>query len=204
MRTGRLVGVLLLGLGVLVTACDSGSAEPQPVPSFSPNPKHSQLIERAALDPCPSTPAAAPAPSGDTLPDVTLPCLGEGPAVRLSMLRGKPTVVNIWGSWCGPCQRETRYLAQVYDELKPRVRFLGIDDEDDPDSALDFAAHVRPRMRYPSVVDDDKKVLVALHTSEVPITLFVDAFGRIVDRHFGPYHDAASLRAAIAANLDVR
>jgi thiol-disulfide isomerase/thioredoxin len=184
-------------------ACGGSTTSRGPEPSFSPNPKHRELVARADLDPCPSTSASASVESG-SLPDVTLPCLGDGPAVRLAALRDEPTLVNIWGSWCGPCQEETPVLAKVYDDLKTKVRFLGVDDEDDPDSALDFAAHVRPPMRYPSVVDDDKKVLVALHTSEVPITLFVDGTGRVVHRNFGPYRDETSLRQDIARYLDVR
>lgn len=199
MRVLRLAGFAVATL--LLAGCTGSSGGPRfPAPSFSPNPKHSQLVATADLDPCPSSSTSVAAGG---LPNVTLPCLGKGPAVRLAGLTGIPTLVNIWGSWCGPCQKESRYLAQVYDQLRGRVRFLGVDDEDDPDSALDFAAHVTPPMRYPSVVDDDKKVLVAMGTSEVPITLFVDGSGKVVHRNFGPYRDVATLRADIAHYLGV-
>ena len=190
----------VLAVMALVAGCSGSSSGVVPVPSFSPNPKHSELVARAHLDRCPPSRSASVAGG---LPDVTLPCLGNGPAVHLSGLGGKPLVVNVWGSWCGPCTQEARYLSAVYDAMKGHVRFLGVDDEDDPDSALDFAAHVDPPMRYPSVVDDNKQVLVAMSTSEVPITLFVDADGHLVHRNFGPYHDAASLRADIAHYLGV-
>jgi thiol-disulfide isomerase/thioredoxin len=184
-----------------LSACTGSSVNVGPEPNFSPNPKHSQLVARADLDVCPSSRRTS---VEGGLPDVTLPCLGKGPAVHLSGLVGKPVVVNIWGSWCGPCQAESRYLSQVYDAVKAKVRFLGVDDEEsNPDSALDFAAHVQPPMRYPSVEDDNKQVLIAMHTSEVPITVFVDASGRVVHRNFAPYHDAASLRADISQYLGV-
>lgn len=193
--------VAAVALTVSLAACSGPSASTGPEPNFSPNPKHSQLVARADLDLCPPS---RPTSVDGGLPDVTLPCLGRGPAVHLAGLVGKPAVVNIWGSWCGPCQAEARYLSQVYDSLKTKVRFLGIDDEEsNPDSALDFAAHVQPPMRYPSVVDDNKQVLIAMHTSEVPITVFVDADGHIVHRNFAPYHDAASLRADISHYLGV-
>jgi thiol-disulfide isomerase/thioredoxin len=118
-------------------------------------------------------------------------------------LRG-PLVVNIWGSWCGPCQQETPYLAAVYQQLRGRVGFLGVDDEDDPDSALDFAAHVRPRMRYPSVSDDDKAVLVGLHGRvAVPMTVFVGRDGRVVHIAYAAYHSAADLLGDIHRYLGV-
>ena len=92
----------------------------------------------------------------------------------------------------------------MYDDISNRVRFLGVDDEDDPNSALDFAPHVDPPMRYPSVVDDDKLVLVGLHGPvAVPSTVFVDAAGRIVHRVSAPYTSAAQLRADISKYLGV-
>jgi cytochrome c biogenesis protein CcmG, thiol:disulfide interchange protein DsbE len=187
-----------LVLTLAAAACGGGGSA---LHASVPGPSHAQLVARAALDPCPPSQAGR-IPGG--LPDVTLPCLGAGPRVHLAGLRGTPTVVNIWGSWCGPCQAEATYLATVYDELRPRVRFLGVDTEDDPNSALDFAPHVAPPMHYPSVVDDQKKVLVGLQLlSAVPSTVFVDASGRVVHKSAVAYHSAAAVRADIARYLGV-
>ncbi len=125
--------------------------------------------------------------------------------MHLAGLVGKPLVLNVWGTWCGPCQAETRYLATVYDELKPRVRFLGVDTEEtDYNGALAFAPHVRPPMRYPSVIDNDKAVLLGLHGPiGVPSTVFVDASGKVVHRASGPYRSADALRADIKRYLGV-
>lgn len=189
--------MFLLSLGLLVAGCDSGDPKTDRVVGVTtPDAQRLELIQRADLDPCPET---SPQSADDGLPDLTLPCLGDGPVVHVSGLRGKPTVVNIWGSWCGPCQEETPILSRAYDDLAPRVRFLGIDTLDDPDSALDFAVHVEPRMRYPSIVDDDKSVLIAVGGSHgPPVTVFVDASGRIVGTSYGPYLHDEDLRADIA------
>ncbi len=200
-RLFRFAALLPAAALLAATGCTSAGSVSGPEPSYSPNPKHSELVQRAALDECPdSSPTAQPG----GLPAVTLPCLGAGPQVHLAGLTGTPTVVNVWGSWCRPCQKEARFLARVYDDLARRVRFLGVDSEDDPDSALDFAAHVSPPMRYPSVVDDDKVVLNALGVAGPPITLFVDTHGRVVHREFGEYTSADALRADIAHYLGVR
>lgn len=193
--------VALVALAVLAaSACTSATSSG---PGSPPGPSHAQLLARAALDPCPPSAAGAHVPHG--LPHITLPCLGAGPAVDLAGLRGVPTVVNIWGSWCGPCQAEAKYLAAVYDALKPRVRFLGVDTEDTDDSALDFAAHVTPPVRYPSVVDEQKQVLVALDLiSAVPSTVFVDAAGHVVHKAAVAYGSVAQLRKDIARYLGVR
>ncbi|MBV9098795.1 MAG: TlpA family protein disulfide reductase [Frankiaceae bacterium] len=192
---------LLVAAMVLATGACTGSSSPGSG-NVPPGPTHAALVAKAALDPCPPSVAGAHVSHG--LPDVTLPCLGNGPAVHLAGLRGVPMVVNIWGSWCVPCQAETKYLATVYDALKPRVRFLGVDTEDSTDSALDFAPHVSPPMRYPSVVDDQKKVLVGLELfSAVPSTVFVDAAGHVVHKAAIAYGSAAQLRKDIAHYLGV-
>lgn len=194
------IGAVAALLAFALTGCSEGrgsSADPTP-----PGPSHAELVARAALDPCPASVAGEKVAHG--LPDVTLPCLGAGPRVHLAGLRGTPTVVNIWGSWCTPCQAEAKYLATVYDALKPRVRFLGVDTEDSADSALDFAPHVTPPMRYPSVVDEQKKVLIGLDLiSAVPSTVFVDASGHVVHKAAVAYGSAAQLRADIARYLGV-
>jgi cytochrome c biogenesis protein CcmG/thiol:disulfide interchange protein DsbE len=196
----RLAGVAFVA--VLVAGCTGSASKVTPSPSFSPNPKHSQLVAAAKLDPCP--PSESTSVSGG-LPDLTLSCLGRGPDVHLAGLVGKPVVLNVWGTWCGPCQAETRYLSSVYDELKPRVRFLGVDtEESNPDSALAFAPHVQPPMRYPSVIDNDKAVLLGLHGPiGVPSTVFVDADGKVVRQVSAPYRSAAALRADITRYLGV-
>jgi cytochrome c biogenesis protein CcmG, thiol:disulfide interchange protein DsbE len=196
----RLAGLAFVG--VLLAGCTGSSGRVTPSPSFSPNPKHNQLVTTAGLDPCPPSESTS-VPGG--LPDLTLSCLGRGPDVHLAGLVGKPVVLNIWGTWCGPCQAETRYLSSVYDELKPRVRFLGVDtEESNPDSALAFAPHVRPPMRYPSVIDNDKAVLLGLHGPVgVPSTVFVDADGKVVRQVSAPYRSADALRADITRYLGV-
>lgn len=190
------------GWVVLVAALAVACSSPRPVSfGFPKPPSYPQLVARAHLDRCPSSTSARAA---HTLPNLTLPCLGAGPAVHLSGLVGMPTVVNIWATWCGPCQAETRYLSTVYDELHAKVRFLGVDTEDDAKSALDFAPHVTPPMRYPQVVDKNKSLLIALSLpSAVPTTVFVDASGHV--RHVSPgqYRSAAALRADITRYLGV-
>lgn len=197
----KLTAVVLASLIAGVAGCSGGGGSPKDVVPTDGGPNRAQLIARADLDPCP---ASAPGNAHGSLPDLTLPCLGNGPDVHLAGLRGTPTLVNIWGSWCGPCQAETTYLSAAYDELKPRVRFLGVDTEDTDDSALDFASHVKPPMRYPSVVDQNKKLLVGLNlASAVPTTVFVDASGKVRHISPGPYRSTAQLLADIKRYLGV-
>jgi cytochrome c biogenesis protein CcmG, thiol:disulfide interchange protein DsbE len=194
----RWIAVVALAVAT-VSACSATH-----VVSIEPGPggtgPSAALVATANLQPCPTS--AAPTASGG-LPDVTLPCLGKGPAVNMAGLAGKPTVVNIWGSWCVPCQAEAGFLSAAYDKTHGKVRFLGVDTQDEADSALDFGSHVSPPVRYPSVFDEDKKVILALHYTGPPETVFLDRTGRIVHIHLGKYDSTAAVRADIATYLHV-
>lgn len=185
-------------LATAAVACSSHSSiEPG---SQGANPSLTKLIAAAHLAPCPTS---SPTAVSGGLPDLTLPCLGNGPAVNMAGLTGTPTVVNIWGSWCPPCQAEAGFLSSAYDKTRSKVRFLGVDTQDEADSALDFGTAVSPPIRYPSVFDLDKKVMLGLHFSGPPETLFIDRAGRVVHVHRGQYFGAAAVEADIATYLHV-
>jgi cytochrome c biogenesis protein CcmG/thiol:disulfide interchange protein DsbE len=181
---GFVVVFALIAAGLV--ARQLGSKEPSRLP---------ELRRAAALQPC-------PAGLGPDLPQVTLPCLGGGAPVALrSAGVGRPTLVNIWGSWCGPCVAEVPDLVRFTEKAGSRVAVVGIDTEDDPVSALTFAA--KHGMRYPSLVDDDKHVLRAFGSGP-PVTLFVDASGRVAYTHQGQFHSLAEIEALVAQHLGVR
>ena len=153
------------------------------------------LRKAAALAPC-------PAGLGSELPAVTLPCLGGGKAVALrGAAPGVPTLVNVWGSWCGPCVAEVPELVAFTDKAAGRVVVVGVDTEDDPRDALTFAA--QHGMHYASVVDDDKHVLRTV-ASGPPVTLFLDAAGHVTYRKRGQFHSLAEIEQLVATHLGVR
>src|ERR1700692_4064433 len=49
---------------------------------------------------------------GDTLREATIQGL-NGPPRRLSEFRGKPLIINVWASWCGPCRAEMASLERL-------------------------------------------------------------------------------------------
>ncbi|HVT20590.1 MAG TPA: TlpA disulfide reductase family protein [Mycobacteriales bacterium] len=200
MRPSPLRILVAVTTAAVVAGCSSSGSSGHGGPGGDAT--RDRLVKQAHLDPCPHS-STTPVDGG--LPDVTLSCLGNGPDVHLAGLTGAPTVVNIWGSWCIPCQKEAGILSTVYDALHRKVRFLGVDTEDSDDSALDFGTHVSPPVRYPSVVDPDRKVLLGLaKAAGPPQTAFVNPAGVVVHVSLGPYDDAAALRADIAKYLHVK
>lgn len=136
-------------------------------------------IQGAQLDPCPASDPTV-APRADGLPDLTLACLGKGEPVRLAGVRGKPMVVNVWASWCGPCKEELPMMGEFYRANSASVSFLGIDLADDRVAALAMAG--RTKMTFPSVQDPNSQVRAGLRVVGVPTTLFVRPDGTIAGR----------------------
>ena len=91
-------------------------------------------------------------------------------------------VLNIWGSWCGPCRAEMPGLQHVYDQTKDSgVQFLGIDVRDEVRSApQDFVRNLG--ITYPSIYDPPGRSLLALKgypRSVVPSTIVLDRAHRV-------------------------
>lgn len=104
--------------------------------------------------------------------------------------KGKVVVVNVWGSWCGPCVDETPHLQQVWSSLsaagKP-VQFVGIDIKESPANAAAFLK--ANAITYPSLSDSASggQPMLALQgrASATPTTLVLDRQGRIAARVLG-------------------
>lgn len=185
-----------LTLAFALATCWSCTSHVAPSSHHQSSSSVERLVAKADLAPCPTSGRHT-----SQLPTISLPCLGNGPTVTLNHLTG-PALVNVWASWCEPCQRESPDLQRIYRGTQGRLTVIGIDFGDARDSALDFATHVG--MHYPSVFDRNEKVQAALHVVGLPITLFVDGSGHIVGREIGQYHGLARLRADIARYLGVR
>ncbi len=196
-RLLSLLGVVALLAAALVVGSHHGSSAPvtQAATATRTPPDLEALRSAAALGPCPG--GLSPA-----LPHLVLGCLGGGPPIAVDGApSGVPTLVNLYGSWCGPCAKEMPYLVSFARLAGDRVRLLGVDTEDEPAKALafnrDFGAH------WPSVVDDDRAIL-SRYGSGPPVTLFVTGRGAIAFVQVGGFRDVAAMRAAVAQHLGVR
>lgn len=134
---------------------------------------------------------------GERLPDVVLSD-ASGRATSLDAYRGAPLVVNFWFSSCAPCRRELRDFATVHEEVGDRVQFVGVDPFDTVDAMVSFAEErgvAYDLLRDTGEHGDGRVLSEELGLVAYPVTLFVDADGRIL-RQTGEM-DADELRAAI-------
>lgn len=110
------------------------------------------------------------------------------------ILDGRPAVVNLWASWCGPCRAEMPVLLAAQ-AANPGVLFVYVNQGEPLQTVENFVQ----RMGMPpgSVWLDSRSALgPALGANGLPATLFVDAQGRRVDAHMGLL-SASALRARL-------
>lgn len=166
-------GVVLVVAACLAAAgCSSGSDAVATGSEFQFVSPGGQTVIR--YDP-PGNRGEVPAVEGESLSE---------PGVRLSTAdwRGDVIVLNVWGSWCGPCRAEADDLERVYAETKDDgVRFLGINIRDyDRSAAGDFVANFQ--VGYPSLYDPPGRSMLALKgfpRSVVPATIILDREHRV-------------------------
>jgi thiol-disulfide isomerase/thioredoxin len=123
----------------------------------------------------------------------------DGSPVDVSALRGGPAVLNVWGSWCGPCQQEAPILSRLSTEYADRgVRFLGIDVRDEVAAAQAFERKFQ--IPYPSIHDRGGRAVLVVSryapASVVPATLVLDRQGRVAARVLGAVEES-TLRALL-------
>jgi thiol-disulfide isomerase/thioredoxin len=102
-------------------------------------------------------------------------------AFKVAGYAGKPLVVNMFGSWCPPCNAEATDLG-AFAEQNPGAQVVGIACEDSQDAAEGFMAQYG--LTYPLVVDDGSQVQ-EFGITAYPTTIFYDAQGKEVDRLVG-------------------
>lgn len=195
------------------TAPDAGSersSDTAPGPSLD-SPDLVALRTRVRLASCDdltSGPAEPPRAepkdsSRPPLPDVTLPCLGPGGDVALAESSGRPSVINIWAQWCGPCREESPHFQTLYEHADGQLTVMGI-DYDDPQPARALAFVDQLGLRYPQAADPGKRLRAPFGlVAGLPATVFVDADGRIVHVAHRAYDSAAALARDVRTHLGV-
>ena len=158
-------------------------------------------VTAAGLEPCPNSDPSVPA-KADGLPDVTLPCLGRGPQVRLAGLRGLPMVITVWASYCAPCVNELPVIGDIARRGAGSVQFLGVDLADARVAALKMA--VNTHMGFASVQDPRSLIRAGLRVVGPPTTIFVRPDGTVAGRQTGAFADRATLSARIEQYLGVK
>ena len=137
---------------------------------------------------------------GRRIPETVLPMLtgdkaGPGMVDLKTAGVGRPMLVNVFASWCGPCRTEHPRLMA----LKARgVQIVGVALRDEPEATRAFLDELGdPYTRV--LVDADGKAAAAMGVTGAPETLAVDAMGKVVARSYGVLVEEAEAERLVAA-----
>ncbi len=115
---------------------------------------------------------------GTRLPAVTLPGL-NGPQLNMGALAGRPVLVNVWATWCGPCRREMPALAMLAHKMAPRLTVIAIDQGEDAQVVKIYAKQFG--VDFPIYLDRDQRMGTMLHLVGLPSSFFIDQNGVVRD-----------------------
>ena len=153
------------------------------------------LVGSAAL----AAPGAAPAPVPNAAPAAatvdTEVKVGQllraallrglnGPDRQLAEFRGRPLLINVWASWCGPCRAEMASLERVaWREEGRQFAIIGISTDDYRDQALAWLKNSNATISH--YLDQQLQMEHMLGATRLPLTLIVDASGRVRLKVYG-------------------
>ena len=133
-------------------------------------------------------------------PDFTLPLLSGDGELSLADLAGKPTLVVLWASWCGPCKAELAHLKEVHAELAAEgIEVLAI-------NVMDNAGDARTAMEangwpFPVLLDSDQQLTRELGIQSIPRAYALDPGGVVAETYQGYSSATAVEQRALLISL---
>ncbi len=135
---------------------------------------------------------------------IALPVLGTEAKQSLDSLRGKVVVVNVWGSWCEPCEDEAPLISGIHDALvkSGEGQVVGVTHVDPSEKSLAFAKEYN--LTFPSVRDVDDELYDAFGGTGTPETYVLDRQGRVAAIRRGVITAEFANEALAAAGANAR
>lgn len=107
-----------------------------------------------------------------------------GAGAKLSSFRGKPLLINVWASWCGPCRDEIASLDRLARRYNGReFNVIGVSTDDDPAAAAAFFRQYG--ISFANYIDHKLLLENMLGANRLPLTLLIDADGRVIKKIAG-------------------
>jgi thiol-disulfide isomerase/thioredoxin len=120
---------------------------------------------------------------GETLREASIVGL-NGPSRKLSDFRGRPLIINVWASWCGPCRQEMASLERLaWRDGAGQFTLIGISTDDYPEAAKAFLRGSNATISH--FIDSKLLMENMLGATRLPLTVLVDANGRVLDKIYG-------------------
>ncbi len=140
---------------------------------------------------------------GKPMPDFTVQTIDGGSFTLSEALKDRDMVlINLWATWCPPCEMEFPYLEEAYEQYSDRVAVIALSIEPD-DTAEVLRDYVGEHgMTFP-VGSDSETGLAAMFVKEgIPTSVAVDRFGNVAFVEAGAQSSTAAFTALFDHFLD--
>ena len=108
----------------------------------------------------------------------------NGPTRNLTEFLGRPLVINVWASWCGPCRAEMASLERLaWLDESGDLTVIGISTDDYADRAMD--ALTKSNATISHFIDVNLVMEKMLGASRLPLTVLVAPDGRVLEKVYG-------------------
>jgi thiol-disulfide isomerase/thioredoxin len=132
---------------------------------------------------------------------IVLDCLDGSKGASVDSIKG-PAIINVWGSWCGPCKEEMPILRSFYEKAQGKLTLVGVDVEEA--SIEDGRKFVENNgITWPNLYDADGKSR-AYFGMGVPVTWFIAADGSVAYKHIGVFKNEIELISMTSKYLGVK
>jgi thiol-disulfide isomerase/thioredoxin len=125
-------------------------------------------------------------PERVTLPDISFED-GAGAPLKLSAWKGRVALVNLWATWCAPCRKEMKTLANLQEKLGSQdfeVVAISVDRKGVEASSAFLSETGAAALKL--YVEPSARIVADLQTLGLPSTFLVDRQGREIGRLIGP------------------
>lgn len=134
-----------------------------------------------------ATPRAAPlaivtANKGKAAPKATFTDLTSGGQTDLSAFRGKPLLVNLWATWCGPCVKELPALDALAAAQAGRLQVVAVSEDMEGTGVVAPFLAKRGVKTLKPYHDPNNALLTELKEASLPVSVLYDAEGKEVWR----------------------
>ncbi|OGX80366.1 redoxin domain-containing protein [Exiguobacterium sp. SH3S2] len=137
-----------------------------------------QLIEQAGND--------GRVEAGDDAPNFKLVSLDGATMVERETYDGKGMLLNFWGTFCEPCEKEMPVVQDNYATLQNMgVDFWAVNVGETPLRVDNFINDLGVELDYPILMDTRSEVEKAYGIYNLPVTFVIDADGKVIEKYEG-------------------